>query len=575
MPAPRPLALNLRPYGGLFIAVIEGDIVAVGETAVDVLARAHAAQPQRRAAVLRVAPSPEPSVDTQHQSMTSSIFVSISAQRAHLATLAIAPEACLVGGAVRDLLLGIPPHDLDYILHGNALITARRVADQLGAAYYPLDERRGVGRVVWKLPAGERDETLVVDYSTLAEKTLIQDLDQRDFTINAIVLQPDGAYLDPMGGIEDLRARRLRPCRPTSLLNDPVRILRAARFLFTFRLHPDPSLESQVRDAAPHLGGISPERRRDELFKLLLLPEPHLPLTQLDAWGVLAAFFPDLTAAKNIEQSPPHVYAVYEHSLVALRWMARLDRLLREEISPTDEIEVAVLAVLKPLQTELRPYLEHELVSGRPRWLWLRLAALAHDWGKPAARSQDADGRIRFFGHEAISARLVVAWAEAFRCAASEIALARELCLHHMRPHYLSQDQTVIPNRRSIYRLYRDLGEETPGLLLLHLADFLATYGPDIDMAGLRGHLRVVGHMLAPASSSTQPAGAAILPSLLLAGDEIMTLTGLPPSRRVGTLLEQLREAQAVGEVSDREQAERFIIERARQTAAPEIVDKP
>ncbi len=569
MSHPHSLSLNLRPYAGHFVAIVEGFVIAAGETAADVLTRASAAQPQRLATVLKLEPSLS-DLPLTHTTMNASVFVSASAKRAHQITLALAPDACLVGGAVRDLLLAAPLRDLDYVLQGNALNTARRVADNLGAAYYPLDEGRGLGRVVWKL--NEHDDSLVIDYSPLAGQSLAGDLETRDFTINAIILQPDGTYYDPMGGIADLDARRLRPCRTDSLLNDPVRILRAARFLFTFHLHPDPDLEAQVRAAAPHLGSISPERRRDELFKLFILSEPHLALTQLDAWGVLSLLFPDLTASRNIEQSPPHVFTVYEHSLVALRWMARIDRLLRREISPVDEIETAVLAILMPFRSELRDYLEHELVAGRPRWLWLRLAALAHDWGKPGARSQDPDGRIRFFGHEALSAQLAAAWAESFRCSSAEVTLVRDLCAHHMRPNLLSQHEGVIPSRRSLYRFYRDAGDDTPGVLLLHLADHLATYGPTIHLPVLRSHLAAVSHMLTPAFPAVSGADASpILPAPLLDGREIMSLTGLAPSRRIGVLLEQLREAQAVGEVSNREQAEHFIVRRARQNQTPEL----
>ena len=119
---------------------------------------------------------------------------------------------------------------------------------------------------------------------------------------------------------------------------------------------------------------------------------------------------------------------------------------------------------------------------------------------------------------------------------------------------------------RSLYRLYRDLGSDTAGVLLLHLADYLAIHGPDIDLAALRSHLAVVAFMLAPAFPDPNAADATpILPTALLDGHEIMNLTGFPPSRHIGVLLEALREAQAVGEVGDREQAERFIIRRAKQ----------
>lgn len=544
MPRPRYLDIDLAPYAGQYVALVEGRIIAIGDTAAAATSRARIARSQRAATILHIS-SPMP---------PSPLASQPAAAQAHATLLALAPDAILVGGAVRDLLLGVAIHDLDYVLASDALRVARDLANHLGAAYYPLDAERGVGRVIWKQPSGE---PLVIDLTTFRGAAIDDDLRARDFTLNAITLLPTGAYHDPLGGITDLRERHLRLCRANSLRTDPIRILRAARFLFTFRLHPAPELDALVRDAAPDLSAVSPERQRDELFKLLALPEPHLPLTQLDAWDVLLLLIPDLAALHNIEQPPPHVYDVYEHTLVALRWQARLDRLIRQILTPTDEIEVAILAVFAPFQANLQTYLDHELSAGRPRWLWLRLAALTHDWGKAATRSQDADDRTRFFGHEDISAHLANAWLQQLHCAGAEIAFIDDLCRGHMRPLHLGR-QPQPPSRRSLYRLFRDLGDATPALLLLHLADHLATYGPDIEPHHLRDHLNFVASLLKLAFPS-HPDAAPIVPKPLLDGHDIMKLVDLKPGPQVGHLLEQLREAQATGEISDQSQAIAFI----------------
>jgi tRNA nucleotidyltransferase/poly(A) polymerase len=478
-----------------------------------------------------------------------------AAYPAHQALLKLAPDAILVGGAVRDLLLGDVVYDLDYVLPSDALVAARRLGDALGGAYYPLDEQRNFGRVVWKR---SDEEILVIDLASLAGTSLEQDLLARDFTVNAIALLPDGDLYDPLGGETDLEQRLLRPCSPHSLLDDPLRVLRAVRFLFKYRLQPAAGLDELVAAAAPGLEAISLERQRDELLKIFALSEPHYAFLQLQAWNLARRFFPALVRLIGIEQSPPHVYDVYEHSLITLRWMARIDRLLRDNATtPATELEQAITDALAPFSTDLLAYLDQKFVPDRPRWLWLRFAALAHDWGKAATRSLAEDGRVRFLGHEAISAELSADWLEQYRCAGAEIAYVRRVCKGHMRPIHLSQGERT-PSRRALYRFYRDLGDAAPGALLLHIADHLATYGPDLDPVDFQRHLRVVAVMLEPMTAAAEES---ILPTLLLNGNDLIGLFDLEQGPRIGELLEGLREAQAVGEVSSREEAVRWIRE--------------
>ncbi len=417
-----------------------------------------------------------------------------NAYRAHKTFLQIAPEAVLVGGAVRDLLLDRGIHDLDYVLPGDALSCARRLGDALGAAFYPLDERRGIGRVVWQTSTGER---LVIDVAALQGDSLDEDLLARDFTLNAIGLGVDGRVYDPLHGMIDIETGILRTCTPDSLMKDPVRILRAVRFICKFDLQADATLPELVASAMPGLDLTSPERQRDELLKIMALPEPEKALNLLHAWHLEERYFPELADLRRLEQSPPHSYNTYRHSLVTLRWMARIDELCRLGSAPTVDLESAILLELAPFRSLVQEYLNQLLIPDRPRWLWLRFAAVAHDWGKASTRSEDEHGRIRFLGHEAISAELASSWQERYHCASSEIHFVRQVCKGHMRPIALSQGERM-PSRRSLYRFYRDLGDAAPGVILLHIADHLATYGPTIELSDFRRHLKFVAAMLEP-----------------------------------------------------------------------------
>lgn len=475
-----------------------------------------------------------------------------AAAAAHAALIARAPDAVLVGGAVRDLLVGRPLHDLDYVLPTSGLAVARGLANALGAAYYPLDVERGIGRVVWPQPD---DLPLVIDISTLRDKTLAEDIWARDFTLNAIALLPDGQLFDPTGGADDLATARLRPCTPASLRRDPVRALRAVRFMHAFGLRPAPELDQLVPEAAGLLHTVSAERQRDEFFKLLALPAAAAACRQLRDWAIEPQILPEMAALAGVSQSLPHVFGAYEHTLAALQAMAQIDRLLRGEAVAGEAWEEEMMTALAPHLPALRDFLQADLTTGQPYWLWLRLAALAHDWGKPATRTVEESGRIRFFGHEDVSAQMVEAWAQRFRCANAAIAFLRAVCAAHMRPHHL-QNGPQPPSRRALYHFYRDLEEDVPAVILLFLADHRATAGPGLPLQAWRQHLAMAATLMAAGQAE---ASAAILPPLLLNGDDLMALFDLRPGRHLGQLLEALREAQAVGEVQDRAQAEAFI----------------
>ncbi len=470
-------------------------------------------------------------------------------QQLHQQLLTLAPDAVLIGGAVRDLLLHRSLHDLDYVVTGDALIIGRRLADALGGAYYPLDESRHIARVIWR----QGDEKLVVDIASLIGMTLLEDIQRRDFTINAIAMLPYGDLYDPLGGVSDLENRLLRPCSSDSLLNDPVRTIRAVRFLLDFELKSAPGLDHLIWHAAPYLTQISPERQRDEFIKTLSLARPHLAVEKMVDWRIADIMMPELVALHDVEQPPPHQFDAFQHTIQTLAWTARLDRWMRGKAEAADELEAHIHQRLHPYRDKLQQYLLTPLTAERSRWLWLRFGAIAHDWGKASAFRENEAGHISFYRHEQESGRLAADWMMRYRCSRNEILFVRKLCEGHMRPMSLL-GAGALPTRRALFRFYRDMKDAAPGIILLFMADFLGARGEDVTIEALDTLLEHALIWLQPFLQEE-----VIVPDPLLKGGELMQLFGLKPGPELGRLLAALQEAQASGEVQTRAQALAFI----------------
>ncbi|MEO6060922.1 MAG: hypothetical protein ABIQ99_03180 [Thermoflexales bacterium] len=202
----------------------------------------------------------------------------------------------LVGGSVRDLLLGRAPHDLDFAVLGDAIGLARAVANALRGAFYVLDAERGTARVIV--------DDLILDFARCRGATLDEDLRGRDITLNAIAapLPPDGpiqglmALYDPLEGARDLDEKVIRLASPDAVTNDPVRAMRVARFAADLGARIDPAAEAAARAAAPRLAaadGPSAERTRDELLKALSLQAASAAVDKLEALGLLNVVVPE------------------------------------------------------------------------------------------------------------------------------------------------------------------------------------------------------------------------------------------------------------------------------------------
>lgn len=461
----------------------------------------------------------------------------------------------LVGGAVRDGFLQRAGPDLDFAAAHGALALARRAADRLGGAYYPLDRARGTGRVVLLDPDGGRR---TLDFADLRGPDIEADLRARDFTVNALAIpldQPE-RLIDPTGGVQDLRARRLRACAPDSVQRDPVRALRAIRLAAELDLHLEPETIAQVRAGAPRLADVAAERVRDELFRALELPRAAGALRAMERLGVLQAVFPEAVASRG--QGP----AGWDLALGTVEGLGVLLAALGaehdREAAGNQALALAGLR-LGRFRGALSAALAIPPGEGRPRRALLALIALLQELGGagpvPASQAEQAAGAA----DGASDASRVAARAQALRLSGVEIGRVRLAVQHRNRPATLEEPGAL--DARAVYRFFRDLGPAALEVILLSLARLLAAHPGPVPQAAWEARLGVARRLL---EAKFEGPPEALDPPRLVPGDELAEAVGVPAGPALGRLLEAIREAQAAGEVTDRAGA----ITRARAILA-------
>jgi len=527
------------------VALAKGQVVAQGQTRESAFLAARAIRPK------------EP-LELRYMHETLPIFDTplMRQLREHLPA---GQAIYLVGGAVRDAILGREVHDLDFAVSQNALKLAKTLADKLPAAFYPLDPENDTARLVIIHEDGARD---ILDFAGYRGKSLEDDLRGRDFSLNAIALDlHSGEVLDPLGGLADLRAKRLRACAETSMRDDPVRILRAVRQAASYGLTIDKPTREQMKAAVPGLDAVSLERNRDEILKILAGPQPDTALRALDMLGVLPHILPELSTMKGVTQSPPHVQDVWSHTLSVLRHLETILDLLapqyNEEKSNADLYNGLLVLKLGRYRTQLTEHLAQKLNTDRPLRALLFLAALYHDIEKPATRTVEESGRIRFFTHEDKGAQTILRRAIALRLSNDEMDRLKLIIAHHMRIHAhtdrLRKGQPI--TRRAIYRFFRDTGPAGVDVILHSLADVRATYETTLPQEHWVAELDICRALL---EAYWETPEEVVRPPQLLNGNDLMTELGLKPGRQIGQLLEAIRESQAEGQFSSREEALAF-----------------
>lgn len=381
---------------------------------------------------------------------------------AGLAQLAAARSVAvyLVGGTVRELLLGAPVHDLDVALSGQTLALAQELAVTLGGTYVLLNEAERSARVVW-----QKEE---LDLTEFRAPTLEEDLRLRDFTVNALAIPLADLYrpgpvrvIDPWGGMADLAAGRLQLLLPENFRTDPLRLLRAFRFVATHGFSLAPELGAAIRTYGPLISGVAGERLRQELFRLLAVPRAAPVLQEMDRLDFCGRLFPELADLKGVPQNGYHHLDVWEHSLATVHY---LEEVLSHPAGYFQKCRPAV-----------------EAYAQQPgKIVLLKLAALFHDVGKPKTAAYREDrGRYTFYYHDRLGGEIFAQAAQRLRLAVEETRTVTLLIGLHMRPFLLLPDfRRGVLRPRAWGRYIKEAKGELAGTWLLAMADSLAGQGP-------------------------------------------------------------------------------------------------
>ena len=460
----------------------------------------------------------------------------------------------LVGGSVRDQLMGLESRDLDFAVKEGAIQLGRRVADASNGAFYVLDEERGTARVL----VNSDGENLTLDFANFRGDNLEGDLNHRDFTANALAMDLDNLekIIDPLNGRRDIELKIIRACSIKSFKDDPVRILRAVRFSFQLGFTIDSATERELRSSVPLLANSTIERQRDELFYILGGPKPSPAIVILENYDILPKLLPELVPLVHFPQSSHHAHDAWEHTLAVLDYCEQiLDSFLqnsKKEIR-NDYLKSAA-EELQPFHSNLTKYFDEQMNSMRSLRSIFMFAALYHDVGKPAIRTEDDKG-IHFFDHEFVGAEMTRDRARTLALSNEEVQFIKNVIRNHMHIHLLVKAENL-DFRKAAYHYFLAAGRAGVADCLFSLADLLSTYEERMEVTRWEAGTQMCIRLL-DAWFNHYP--EFIKPPLLINGDELQSQFHLKPGFLIGSLLAKLEEAQAAGEVKSLEEAQNFI----------------
>ena len=438
-------------------------------------------------------------------------------------------EGYLVGGSVRDFIMGKTFKDRDIAIR-EAEIFAKKLADELDATFITLDDVNKIFRVVLK------DKENYLDISELRGKSIEEDLLKRDFTVNAVAYDLKAEkYIDVTGGIKDIQNHCLRIIKEENLAEDPLRILRAFRFMSTLNFEPEKEL-IKVLKKYYHLVNIpAKERIHDEIIKLFGGKHAAKTLISMYDSGILELIFPVVKDMAKVPSNSHHHLDLVHHVIETVK-----------------QIELQ----MNSAETEVINHLTKTDFGGYPRINYLKLAGFLHDIGKFSTWTIEDTGRHRFIKHDLVGAKMVIPLLRELKFSNKQIEYISEMIRQHIYPSNVISSPNF--DNKVMLRYIRKMGENVIDNITLAKADRLSAQGPDITKDMLEANINGLNKLLnfyIEIKPSLKP-----LPKLL-DGNEIMQLLGIKQSPKLGYIIKELHEAQLNGDINTKKQAENFIRE--------------
>ena len=428
----------------------------------------------------------------------------------------------LVGGYLRDLLLGTPGKDYDFALSKNASLFIETIEEAFRLHFFKVGKEE-MDTTTYRIIK----EDMSIDLTFLQGETIEEDLRRRDFTINAIAFSLQEESFHFVGGsLEDIGKKVIRTVSNHSIDQDPLRMLRAIRYLCTLEgFVMDKELEEEISLKKEKVLSLPGERIKTELDHILLSPRPAIGMKSLHESNLLLTLFPELKGLENLGQNEHHHLDVLFHTLLmtekiswAFEWVAQN----HQEIFLTQEDRLSVY-----------------------------YAALFHDIGKQDTYTEDEKGRVHFYYHESFSVQAAERIMERLRFS----TLMKNKILHLIKNHMRILNLSWETKETALKRLVHQVGDETPLLVLHTLSDKEASRG----VLSIQIDEVVENHCLRILKLFNEK--DVVHPPSFITGHDVMAL-GYSSGPRVGEILNFIRQKQVEGEIKNREEALRVLRER-------------
>jgi poly(A) polymerase len=507
-----------------------------------------------------------------------------------------AKEIHLVGGSVRDLLIGREPEDWDFIVDGDGIHFARDFAKKSRGHFIILDNKIDEARVVIKRGVDFQDNKeigsisdennilrstsesgngisppeTILDFIGLSENSLEVELERRDFTINAIAISlkdfleilagneegetisylkeySSSLFLDPFKGRRDLKGKRINLIREDGFGKDPIRILRAFRFASEYGFQIGKETLEKISASKSLLKRMPPERVRFEIFSILSTGNSYPVLLEMGDRGVLTEILPELEEMKGLPQGKGGGMDLLDHSFRSYEEVEKLVNDfsgMKPSVDRNTGIQFALNHDREVLQ-EIQLYFD-----SRPnKKALLKIAALLHDIGKPKTFSRNKNGDVHFYGHDRVGADIVERLGkERLRMSNKEIGTLKSCVLHHMWPHLLAEEPSV--TSKAIRRFLREGGDEAIGILILAYGDGIASISHEGDTSRIRNLGQLILKILSARIEERKSPF-----KRFINGNDLINHLGMKPGPQMGEILKRIEEEQLDGRIKNSEEA--------------------
>ncbi|HHV74205.1 MAG TPA: CCA tRNA nucleotidyltransferase [Thermoanaerobacterium sp.] len=448
-----------------------------------------------------------------------------------------AEKVYIVGGTIRDRILNVDISDYDFAVLGDAASVSKLVCDKLKGSYVPYAEDRGTYRVVY--------ENVVLDFTQIRGENIDEDLIHRDFTINAMAIRLNDFFdvdliIDPLGGLKDLREKKIKCVGKSSFDDDPLRMLRAIRFAAKYNFSIDEDSKNLIKEKADLIKNVSSERIMSEIYSILKSKESFKYVQMMDELGLIDALFPEIAEMKEIGKCYYQVLDSWHHSIKTIE---EYETIVNDLRFPSD------------IENLVKKYLDKDLSSGNKLKDVLKLAAMFHEIGKKDAIYIDSDNRLQFYNHDVKGEKIVADIAKRLKLAKKEASLIKKMVLYHVNPFSLYIDGT---GNKALFKFFSDLEENAIGCLLLSLADVTSAMkgqGRLNEASCYRNFITKLLRRYMDFEKTKTP---------LLTPLDIIVNFDLKDYKLLNQILYELRKNQFYGEIESREDAVKFVEERMK-----------